>query len=128
MVDRFARWIGVISQRWVAQRNGRLLLVLEVHGRKETTTMSIKEQLEQQLQNKLEEWKAKAKKAEADAEARRTAAKVEQGEAELQKEAAQQVQKLQKKIEEGEKRLAELRKASTDQLDGIKEKLRGFLS
>ena len=89
--------------------------------------MSIKEQLQNELQNKLDEWKAQAKKAEADAEARRAEAQTEQTEAELQKEAAQQVQKLQNKIEEGQRRLAELRAASGDQLEQLKAKVRGFL-
>lgn len=89
--------------------------------------MSIKEQLEKELQNKLDEWKAQAKKAETDAEARRAKAQTEQTEAELQKEAAQEVQKLQKKIEEGQRRLAELRDASQDQFDRLKAKVRGLL-
>ena len=89
--------------------------------------MSIKEQLQNELQNKLDEWKAQAKKAEADAEARRAEAQTEQTEAELQKEAAQQVQKLQNKIEEGQRQLAELRAASEDQLDQLKARVRGLL-
>jgi len=90
--------------------------------------MSIKEELEQALQNKLDEWQAQANKAEADAQARQAQAKTEQSEAELQEEAARQAQNLHKKIEEGQQRLAELRDASKEQLADLKTKISGLLS
>jgi hypothetical protein len=51
-----------------------------------------------------------------------------QSEEQARSKSGVQVQRLQKKIEEGEKRLAELRDASKEQLDGVREKVRSFLS
>jgi uncharacterized protein YqfA (UPF0365 family) len=84
---------------------------------------SLKESLTKQLESSLAKWKAeidevtaKAKAEEADAEARRARA-------DLEKEVWSRVEQLKSKVEDAERRLAELRKSTEEEAGRIRDEV-----
>lgn len=83
--------------------------------------MSIKQNLEQQLQARLKEWKADIDKAEAEAKSEKAKADAEQAETEIQKRIWSNVEGLRKKIETAERQLADLKEATEEQAGRFKD-------
>jgi chromosome segregation ATPase len=100
------------------------VLDFECHGkREEKHQMGIKEKLEQQLDAKLEKWKSEIDEVEAEARAQEARAEAEKADAEVQKELWSKVDSLKKRVDQGEKRLAELKDAGEDRLRSLKEEI-----
>lgn len=85
--------------------------------------MSIKDKLEHQLDAKLKKWKSEIDEAEAKAKAREARAEAEKADAETQKELWGKVDTLKKRVDQGEKRLAELKDAGEDRLRSLKDEI-----
>jgi len=81
---------------------------------------SIKQNLEKQLQARLDEWKAEIDQAEAKAGGEKARAEAEKADAEVQKQLWSKVDDLKKKVTSAQQRLDELRKLGEDKAASIK--------
>jgi uncharacterized protein (DUF3084 family) len=85
--------------------------------------MTLKDQIERQLETKLNEWKTEIDKAEAEARAAEAKAEAEHADAEAKKAAWQKADELKRQLEKGEKKLAELKNATEDGWESLKDEI-----
>jgi hypothetical protein len=85
--------------------------------------MSIKDNLQQQLESSLEKWKSEIDEAEAKARAARADAEAEAARADLEKALWTRVEDLRAKTRDAEQRLSELKSATEDEVARLKDQV-----
>ncbi len=85
--------------------------------------MSIKENLQKQLESSLEKWKSEIDEAEAKARAARADADAQEARADLEKALWTRVEDLRAKARDAEKRLGELKSMTGDEVANLKERV-----
>lgn len=90
--------------------------------------MNIKQNLEQQLNARLQEWKADIDKAEAEAEGEKAKARAEKAEADIQKTLWSNLDGLRKKIQTAEKQLARLKDSTEEEANRIKDEVKKLVA
>jgi hypothetical protein len=85
--------------------------------------MSIKQELEKQLQARLQEWKADIDKAEAEAKSEKAKAEADKAEADIQKTIWSNLDGLRKKIKTAEQQLTRLKDSTEEEATRIKDEV-----